>query len=63
MEFTRIRVLEASFALMRKGITNVIEYNDQRIDFPLESEIITMYMQKWALFSLLWGVAGSMTLH
>jgi dynein heavy chain 1 len=63
MEFTRIRVLEASFALIRKGITNVIEYNESRIDFPLENEILTKYMQKWTLFSLMWGVAGSMTLH
>jgi dynein heavy chain 1, cytosolic len=28
MEFTRIRVLESTFALVRKGITNIIEYND-----------------------------------
>jgi len=29
MEFTKIRVLEALFTLIKKGITNVIEYNDE----------------------------------
>lgn len=28
MEFTVIRVTEATFALIRKGISNVLEYND-----------------------------------
>lgn len=63
MEFTRIRVLEASFALIRKGITNVLEYNESRPDFPLDEEILKKYIQKWTLFSLMWGLAGSMTLH
>ncbi len=28
MEFTVIRVVEATMALIRKGISNVLEYND-----------------------------------
>ena len=36
MEFTKIRVLEALFALLRKGIENVREFNEERGDFPLE---------------------------
>lgn len=35
MEFTNIRGLEAFFALVRRGITNVIEYNSNHSDFPL----------------------------
>lgn len=35
MEFTRIRCLESMFALVRKGITNVIEYDDTHPDFTL----------------------------
>lgn len=38
MEFTKIRVLEAMFALVRRGITNIIEYNENHSDFPLSSE-------------------------
>lgn len=44
MEFTRIRVLEASFALIRKGITNVLEYNDSHPDYNLDSDILKKYM-------------------
>jgi len=35
MEFTNIRGLEAFFALVRRGITNIIEYNSNHSDFPL----------------------------
>ena len=37
MDFTIIRVLEAMFALIRKGISNVLEYDESHPDFPLES--------------------------
>jgi dynein heavy chain 1 len=36
MEFTYIRCLESFFALVRRGISNVIEYNDNHSDFPLK---------------------------
>ena len=44
MEFTIIRVIEASFALLRKGINNVIEYNYQNPNSPLDSQILKSYM-------------------
>lgn len=37
MEFTKIRVYEAMFALLRKGISNVMDYNEFHPDFPLAS--------------------------
>lgn len=40
MMFTRMRVLEAVFTLIRKGIENILEYNEQNPDFPLESSQI-----------------------
>jgi dynein heavy chain 1 len=36
MEFTQIRCLESFFALVRRGISNVIEYNENHSDFPLK---------------------------
>ena len=36
MEFTRIRVLESSFALIRKAISNVLEYNENNSELPME---------------------------
>ncbi len=35
MILTDIRVLESMFVLLRKGISNVLDYNDQHNDFPL----------------------------
>ena len=37
MDFTIIRVLEGMFSLIRKGISNVLEYDETHPDFPLES--------------------------
>ncbi len=38
MEFTRIRTLEAFFALVRKGISNILDYNDSHSDFPMSND-------------------------
>jgi dynein heavy chain 1, cytosolic len=62
MDFTRIRVLEALFALLRKCLTNVIEYNDSHSDFPLEDRILEKYMKKSVMLAIMWGVGGSMKL-
>jgi dynein heavy chain 1 len=44
MDFTRIRVLESTFALVRKAISNVIEYNDSHQDFNLSEAQTETYM-------------------
>lgn len=36
MEFTRMRCLEAVFSLIRKGIENILDYNES-CDFPLDN--------------------------
>jgi dynein heavy chain 1 len=36
MEFTKIRVIEATFALIRKGISNVLEYNESHPELPID---------------------------
>lgn len=50
------------FALIRKGIDNIIEYNENHSDFPLETGQIENFMRKWVLFSTIWGIGGSMNL-
>lgn len=62
MEFTRVRVLEAMFALLRRGIENIIEYNDSQPGFPMEPQGVQNYMTKWLIFSCVWGIGGSMNL-
>ena len=44
MDFTRIRVLESTFALVRKGISNVIEFNEARPDFHMSEAQMATYM-------------------
>lgn len=38
MEFTRIRVLESTFALVRRSISLIIDYNENNSEIPLEDE-------------------------
>lgn len=63
MEFTRIRALEAFFALVRKGISNILDYNDSHPDFPMSNDQIEAYMRRWVVFAILWGLGGSETLR
>lgn len=62
MDYTRIRVLEAMFALIRKGISNILEYNEQHSEMPMDDEHMERYMKKFVVYSIMWGISGSMTL-
>lgn len=62
MTFTKIWVLEAMFALVWKGITNVLQYNENRPDFPMNEDQISSYMKKWVVVAIIWGIAGSLKL-
>ena len=49
-------------ALIRKGISNVLEYNENHPEIPIEDEVLVKYMRKWTIQSVMWGIAGSATL-
>lgn len=63
MEFTRIRVLESTFALVRRAISNILEYNENNTEIQMEEEQVQQYMIKSFLQAVMWGVAGSMNLY
>ena len=63
MEFTRIRVLESTFALIRRSISNIIDYNESHSEIPLDEEQVRSYMENMLLISLMWGIGGSLNLH
>lgn len=44
MEYSDIRVLEALFTLLRKGVENVRDYNQTFPEFPLQDNVINHYM-------------------
>ncbi|MBP5693965.1 MAG: AAA family ATPase, partial [Bacilli bacterium] len=62
MEFSRIRVIESMFALVRKGTSNIIEYNENHSEFPFSDDQIFTYMSKWLVLSIIWGFGGSLSL-
>ena len=63
MEFTVIRVIEATFALIRKGITNVLEYDESHSESPMDDALLEKYMRRWVLVAFAWGVGGSLNLQ
>lgn len=58
MEFTVARVLSTLFCLLNKVIRNIIEYNNQHIDFPLDADQIESYVAKKLLLALIWSLTG-----
>ena len=63
MGFTKVGVIESLFTLLRKGESNIIEYNDNHREFPMTDEQIFTYMSKWLIFSIIWGFGGSLCLE
>ncbi|KAL4887486.1 dynein heavy chain, N-terminal region 1-domain-containing protein [Aspergillus karnatakaensis] len=58
MEFTEIRALNTMFSLLNKACRNVLEYNIQHVDFPLDYEQIEAYISKKLLLALVWSFTG-----
>lgn len=63
MEFTDIRALNTLFSLLNKACRNVLEYNVQHPDFPLDPEQIESYMSKKLLLTLVWSLTGDCPLN
>ncbi|KAK3324626.1 dynein heavy chain, N-terminal region 1-domain-containing protein [Cercophora scortea] len=58
MEFTVARVLNTLFSLLNKAVRDIIEYNTQHSDFPLEPEQAEAYIAKKLLLALVWALTG-----
>ncbi|KAI1853296.1 hypothetical protein JX266_002002 [Neoarthrinium moseri] len=58
MEFTTTRVLTTLFSLLNKSIRNIIEYNAQHSDFPLDAQQVEDYTAKRLLLALVWSLTG-----
>ncbi|KAL2829944.1 dynein heavy chain, N-terminal region 1-domain-containing protein, partial [Aspergillus cavernicola] len=58
MDFTDIRALNTMFSLLNKACRNVLEYNIQHGDFPLDFEQIESYISKKLLLALVWSFTG-----
>ena len=58
MEFTAIRCLNTLFSLLNKTCRNIIEYNLQHDDFPMDPEQNESYISKKLLLALVWAFSG-----
>ncbi|RDW80646.1 cytoplasmic dynein-like protein 1 heavy chain 1 [Coleophoma crateriformis] len=58
MDFTVARVLSTLFSLLNKAVRDIIEYNAQHVDFPLEPEQVESYIAKKLLLALVWSFTG-----
>ncbi|KAF2682234.1 cytoplasmic dynein-like protein 1 heavy chain 1 [Lentithecium fluviatile CBS 122367] len=58
MEYTDIRALNTLFSLLNKACRNVLEYNVQHQDFPLEDDKMEAYISKKLLLALVWALVG-----
>lgn len=58
MEFSDIRGLNTLFSLLNKACRNVLEYNVQHSDFPLDQDQVESYMSKKLLLALVWSFTG-----
>jgi dynein heavy chain 1 len=58
MEYTDIRALNTLFSLLNKACRNVLEYNVQHQDFPLEDDKMEAYLSKKLLVALVWALVG-----
>ncbi|KAJ6102543.1 hypothetical protein N7486_004970 [Penicillium sp. IBT 16267x] len=58
MDFTDIRALNTLFSLLNKACRNILEYNVQHVDFPLDPEQIESYISKKLLLTLVWSFTG-----
>ena len=63
MQFSRIRVLEALFALLRKGVEKVIEKDENSFgNYSQKKDIIKKFMLNFTLFALNWSFCGDIKL-
>ncbi|KAG0049018.1 hypothetical protein BGZ83_006135 [Gryganskiella cystojenkinii] len=63
MDFTIMRVLGTLFSLLNKSVRNVIQYNNQHSDFPMNAEQLDSYISKRLVFSIIWSFAGDAKLE
>ncbi|XP_041352869.1 LOW QUALITY PROTEIN: cytoplasmic dynein 1 heavy chain 1-like [Gigantopelta aegis] len=58
MDFTRLRALTSLFSLLNQGVRNVIAYNRNHCDFPMQQDQMERYLSKYLIYSLIWSMSG-----
>ncbi|UZJ53926.1 hypothetical protein CBS101457_003246 [Exobasidium rhododendri] len=58
MDFTISRALNTLFSLINKSARNVLEYNNQHSDFPLDDRVVETYVTRRLMIALVWSFTG-----
>lgn len=58
MDFTEARALSTLFSLINKTIRNILDYNAQHPDFPLNPDQIEAYATRRLLIAIVWAFTG-----
>lgn len=58
MDFTPVRAIMTLFSLLNKSIRNIVDYDTQHVDFPLQPEQVSSYVSKRLLVAIVWAFTG-----
>ncbi len=58
MTFTVIRALTSLFAMVRKSVHNVLQYNASHSEFPMTPDQVENYVKRKLLYAIVWSFAG-----
>jgi dynein heavy chain 1, cytosolic len=58
MDFTTMRAVSTLFSLINKTVRNILEYNVQHPDFPLQADQVESYVTKRLLVGIVWAFTG-----
>ena len=51
MDFTRLRALGSLFSMLNQMVRNILLYNHQHADFPMQSDqVFAIYKKSWEVF-------------
>lgn len=60
MEITVCGVLSTLYKMMKRGIVEAVNYNEENSDDPMSDAHLNKFAIKWLLYSTLWAFGGSM---
>uniref|UniRef100_A0A8C4QIF7 AAA+ ATPase domain-containing protein n=1 Tax=Eptatretus burgeri TaxID=7764 RepID=A0A8C4QIF7_EPTBU len=58
IEFTRLRCLGSLFSMLHQACRNVAQYNTNHPDFPMQTEMLERYIQRYLVYAMLWSFSG-----
>jgi dynein heavy chain 1 len=58
MDYTRLRALGTLFSMLNQLVRNILGYNQQHPDFPMQQDQMESYLSKSLVYALLWSVSG-----